>query len=74
FRLPSLSLLTSREGTDNTGAREDSSTTRESGWPSGLRRCVQVAVHFCGRWPNSVRRCIRVWGNLEYILLVSAGY
>ena len=20
-----------------------------SGWPSGLRRCVQVAVHFCGR-------------------------
>ena len=22
---------------------------RTSGWPSGLRRCVQVAVHFCGR-------------------------
>ena len=21
----------------------------KSGWPSGLRRCVQVAVHFCGR-------------------------
>ncbi|GFU87532.1 hypothetical protein TNCV_1649361 [Trichonephila clavipes] len=21
-----------------------------SGWPSGLRRCVQVAVHLCGRW------------------------
>ena len=21
----------------------------QSGWPSGLRRCVQVAVHFCGR-------------------------
>merc|ERR1712155_132391 len=20
-----------------------------SGWPRGLRRCVQVAVHFCGR-------------------------
>ncbi|GFU33360.1 hypothetical protein TNCV_4362001 [Trichonephila clavipes] len=20
-----------------------------SGWPSGLRRCVQVAVHLCGR-------------------------
>ena len=20
-----------------------------SGWPSGLRRCVQVAVHYCGR-------------------------
>ena len=22
---------------------------QQSGWPSGLRRCVQVAVHFCGR-------------------------
>ena len=21
----------------------------QSGWPRGLRRCVQVAVHFCGR-------------------------
>ena len=21
----------------------------KSGWPRGLRRCVQVAVHFCGR-------------------------
>jgi hypothetical protein len=21
----------------------------KSGWPSGLRRCVQVAIHFCGR-------------------------
>ena len=25
------------------------SDKKESGWPSGLRRCVQVAVHFCGR-------------------------
>ena len=24
-------------------------TMNKSGWPSGLRRCVQVAVHFCGR-------------------------
>ena len=24
-------------------------TVTWSGWPRGLRRCVQVAVHFCGR-------------------------
>ena len=26
-----------------------SCTLNQSGWPRGLRRCVQVAVHFCGR-------------------------
>ena len=32
-------------------ARYDPTNTLSStsGWPSGLRRCVQVAVHFCGR-------------------------
>ena len=30
-----------------------------SGWPSGLRRCVQVAVHFCGRGFES-----HFWQNL----------
>ena len=40
----------SPHGSDRDGQRL---STREqktwSGWPRGLRRCVQVAVHFCGR-------------------------
>ena len=45
----------------------------KSGWPSGLRRCVQVAVHFCGRgfeshfWQtilfNLFRNLISIWAN-----------
>ena len=29
--------------------REIGGGETKSGWPRGLRRCVQVAVHFCGR-------------------------
>ena len=32
-----------------------------SGWPSGLRRCVQVAVHFCGRGFES-----HFWQNIFF--------
>ena len=48
-------------------------TTKGSGWPSGLRRCVQVAVHFCGRgfeshfWQtilfNLFRNLISIWAS-----------
>ena len=31
------------------GCAESKRGIKKSGWPSGLRRCVQVAVHLCGR-------------------------
>ena len=45
----------------------------KSGWPSGLRRCVQVAVHFCGRgFESHFWQYFFVWkssahGNIQYI-------
>ena len=42
-------------------------TPKGSGWPSGLRRCVQVAVHFCGRgfeshfWQHSFLTIASYW-------------
>ena len=36
----------------------------KSGWPRGLRRCVQVAVHFCGRGFES-----HFWQKLFGLLL-----
>ena len=51
-----------------------------SGWPSGLRRCVQVAVHFCGRgfeshfWQKLFLPKVRPWQSQYLILLPSCNH
>lgn len=39
---------------------------RESGWPSGLRRCVQVAVHFVGVGSNPTSDTTFIWLTVAY--------
>ena len=39
-----------------------------SGWPSGLRRCVQVAVHVCGRGFES--HFWQIWSPIFYSLIL----